>query len=239
MSFHGPQPLVVTFFILGAMIPVLIVVFIYVYSAFALKSIASKANVQKPWLAWVPLANVYLTAKLAGFPKWAGYSLMFLLLLFIASQFQYLNTVFGFAWAIINPPTPEFALTLDPIRPLANLFLVFHLAVLLVVSITILGPIGVMVSTAYVFPLLSNLTDLKEVASLGYDITGIILALTISTAAYLALLPAYVFMWWKIAESRRQPGWYSLLMLIPLINLILLGIVAWSKKKTVSLPHGN
>ncbi|MBS3083668.1 hypothetical protein J4423_02585 [Candidatus Pacearchaeota archaeon] len=35
---------------------------------------------------------------------------------------------------------------------------------------------------------------------------------------------------WKMFESIGRPGWWSILMLIPIVNLILLGIAAWSKK---------
>lgn len=39
-----------------------------------------------------------------------------------------------------------------------------------------------------------------------------------------------VLLWWKIAEARKMPGWYGLLMLIPIVNFIMMGIIAWNDK---------
>jgi hypothetical protein len=41
----------------------------------------------------------------------------------------------------------------------------------------------------------------------------------------------YNVIWrWKMLEAIKMPGWWSLLMLIPIVNLVLIGIAAWSKK---------
>jgi len=45
-----------------------------------------------------------------------------------------------------------------------------------------------------------------------------------------ALGVVMIFLWWKIAESLRHPGWWGLLMVIPLVNLVMAGIMAWGKK---------
>lgn len=51
--------------------------------------------------------------------------------------------------------------------------------------------------------------------------------------AFIPLLGIFIFiglwtwLWWKISEARGKPGWLSLLMLIPLVNLIIVGIIAW------------
>jgi len=49
-------------------------------------------------------------------------------------------------------------------------------------------------------------------------------------------LPIFIgvlaWMWWKIAEARGRPGWWGLLiMLLPVVNLILMGILAWGEAK--------
>lgn len=43
-----------------------------------------------------------------------------------------------------------------------------------------------------------------------------------------------IWWWWKIAEKRNFPGWLSILLIIPVINIILPGVFAWYdvKKKT-------
>ena len=36
-----------------------------------------------------------------------------------------------------------------------------------------------------------------------------------------------VWYWWAIAERRGKEGWWGILMLVPLVNLVLVGILAW------------
>lgn len=38
-----------------------------------------------------------------------------------------------------------------------------------------------------------------------------------------------VIWWWKIAEACKKPGWWGILMLVPVVNLIIMGILAWGK----------
>jgi len=38
----------------------------------------------------------------------------------------------------------------------------------------------------------------------------------------------WVWWWWKIAEARGKPGWFSILMLIPIVGMVVQGIIAWS-----------
>ncbi|MFA6888407.1 MAG: hypothetical protein WC254_02840 [Candidatus Woesearchaeota archaeon] len=39
-----------------------------------------------------------------------------------------------------------------------------------------------------------------------------------------------ITIWWKIAEARKYPGWWGMLMIIPILNFVLIGILAWAKK---------
>jgi hypothetical protein len=38
-----------------------------------------------------------------------------------------------------------------------------------------------------------------------------------------------IYFWWKIAEAIKKPGWWSLLLLIPIVNFVIVGIMAWEK----------
>lgn len=49
---------------------VLILVALYVYFAFAWMTIAKKMKHKRPWLAWIPFANISLWLQLGGF-HWA------------------------------------------------------------------------------------------------------------------------------------------------------------------------
>jgi hypothetical protein len=41
----------------------------------------------------------------------------------------------------------------------------------------------------------------------------------------------FVVIWeWKMFERVKRPGWWALLCLIPVVNLVLYGIAAWSEK---------
>lgn len=46
----------------------------------------------------------------------------------------------------------------------------------------------------------------------------------------IAVIAIGVWMFWMIAERRKLPGWFSLLLLIPIVNLVILGIMAWKKR---------
>lgn len=43
---------------------------IYVYTALALMTIATKTNTPNAWLAWIPIANIFLMFNIAGKPAW-------------------------------------------------------------------------------------------------------------------------------------------------------------------------
>lgn len=41
----------------------------------------------------------------------------------------------------------------------------------------------------------------------------------------------YAIIWhWRMFEKIGKPGWYAILMLIPIVNFIIIGIAAWSRK---------
>ncbi|MFC1646246.1 hypothetical protein ACFL2Y_03605 [Candidatus Omnitrophota bacterium] len=42
----------------------------YIYYAITLQMIATKAGTENPWLAWIPIANIYLECNIAGKPGW-------------------------------------------------------------------------------------------------------------------------------------------------------------------------
>lgn len=46
----------------------------------------------------------------------------------------------------------------------------------------------------------------------------------------LVALGVTIWFFWIIAERIKYPGWTSLLLLIPVVNLVILGLWAWKKK---------
>ena len=104
---------------------------VYIYSAIALMFIAKKTGTPNGWLAFIPIANVYLVTQMAGISGW---------------------------WTLI------------------------------------------------------------------------VLAPMIPFIGGLAMMAAMIWMFWKVAEEIKFPGWTSLLLILPLVNLVILGIWAWAKK---------
>jgi len=48
---------------------------------------------------------------------------------------------------------------------------------------------------------------------------------------FCAIFAIFIIIWeWKMFEKIKMPGWWALLCLIPVVNLVLYGIAAWSKK---------
>jgi len=40
----------------------------------------------------------------------------------------------------------------------------------------------------------------------------------------------FTIIWlWKTFEAINKPGWFAILMLIPVVNMIIIGVTAWSK----------
>lgn len=56
----------------GAMLVVFLVFFLamYIYVALALQTIANKTNTANPWLAWIPIAHLFLMLDIAKKPMW-------------------------------------------------------------------------------------------------------------------------------------------------------------------------
>ena len=48
--------------------------------------------------------------------------------------------------------------------------------------------------------------------------------------ALIAFSVFFIIWNWKMFEAVKRPGWWALLLLIPVVGLVMLGIAAWSKK---------
>lgn len=53
-----------------AVISLILVLGLYIYSALTFQAIAKKLKHQSPWLAWIPIANIVLLYQLSGTPSW-------------------------------------------------------------------------------------------------------------------------------------------------------------------------
>lgn len=107
---------------------VIICIAIYIYAAIALMAIAKRTKTPNAWLAWIPIANIYLMTQIGKQSGW---------------------------WTL-----------------------------------------GILVA---IIPIVGGLAVLALVAFLG----------------------------WKIAEALNRPGWWGILLAIPIVNLVIMGVMAW------------
>jgi len=123
----------------GFMVAALLMfVAVYVYTALTLMTVAKRLKDKQPWLAWIPIANMVLLARLAKMHWWPVLLVIGALIPVVGFLFVIALAVFGIIWT------------------------------------------------------------------------------------------------WKVCEARKRPGWWSLLVLIPLAGsiwyLVMWGILAWSKE---------
>lgn len=74
---------------------------------------------------------------------------------------------------------------------------------------------------------IANIYLMTQIGKVSGLFTLGVLAAFIPVIGGLIVLALSVFLWWKIAEARKLPGWIALLMLIPLVNLAIMGVIAW------------
>jgi len=83
---------------LGIMIAILVFAAVYVFHSIAWVRIATKRKYKKPWLAWIPFANISLILMLGGF-HWAW---VFLVLIPIAGWIAVLVLMITSMWKIFE-----------------------------------------------------------------------------------------------------------------------------------------
>jgi hypothetical protein len=76
---------------------------------------------------------------------------------------------------------------------------------------------------------IANFYLLTQIANVSGLWTLALLLSFIPVAGGLAVAGVSIWLFWRIAERRKFPGWISLLLLVPGVNLVVLGIIAWAK----------
>ncbi|MAG91700.1 hypothetical protein CMO83_03425 [Candidatus Woesearchaeota archaeon] len=116
---------------------IIIGIALYIYFAIALMTIAKNTKTKHGWLAFIPIANIYLMTQIGKLPGWYTFGI-------------------------------------------------------LLAFIPILGPILVIILAGYIQ--------------------------------------------WKLAERINRPGWWGILLLIPIVKLIIIGVMAWGTAPAPSRP---
>ena len=76
---------------------------------------------------------------------------------------------------------------------------------------------------------IANFYLMTQIAGVSGWITLALLLAIIPFIGGLAVAVISVWLWWKIAEARNKPGWWGILTLIPIVNFIVIGMLAWGK----------
>lgn len=76
---------------------------------------------------------------------------------------------------------------------------------------------------------IGNLFLLCKVAGLTYWWLLILFVYIIPVAGPLLFLAFFGYLWYKVALARNKPGWVGILVVIPLVNLIVMGYLAFSE----------
>lgn len=122
------EDLLVSIFLKFFLLMIIMLIAYYIYTSFALMTIAKKTNTPNSWLAWIPIGNLFLMTQIAKVPWW----------------------------------------------------------VMLLFLLAFIPVIGALIAVGLL-----------------------------------------IFLYWKISEARNMPGWLGILMIIPVVNLIIIGILAW------------
>lgn len=99
-----------TILALGIALAIIISLAIYIYFALTWYNIAKKVNHRRPWLAWIPFANVSLWLQMGGF-HWAWVFLLLIpilgwiavSILFIISNWRVLESLKYPGWLSLAP----------------------------------------------------------------------------------------------------------------------------------------
>jgi len=75
---------------------------------------------------------------------------------------------------------------------------------------------------------IGNLYLMTQIAQVPWWTMLVIVLAWVPFIGYLAVIAVTLWWWWKIAERRGKPGWYAILLLVPIANIIIPGVIAWS-----------
>ncbi|NJL43797.1 MAG: hypothetical protein HC945_00510 [Nitrosarchaeum sp.] len=77
-------------------------------------------------------------------------------------------------------------------------------------------------------PLL-NIVLILRIAKLPWWYVFGLLLIILPFIGPLAVLALYVWWFWIMCEQLQKPGWWGILLVVPFVNLIMLGILAWAE----------
>lgn len=76
---------------------------------------------------------------------------------------------------------------------------------------------------------IANIYLMTKMAKVSPWLTLIVIAGIIPVIGSIVMTVLFVYLFWKIAEAIGKPGWWGILMILPIVNLVIVGIMAWGK----------
>ncbi|HMB26054.1 MAG TPA: DUF5684 domain-containing protein [Patescibacteria group bacterium] len=98
--------------------------------------------------------------------------------------------------------------------------------------------IAVYVYTALTLMLIAKKTKDEPAWLAWIPIVNVFLMVKIAKMSYWSILLIFiplvnivwgVYLWWKIAEARGKSGWWGIAMIVPIVNFIAMGYLAFSE----------
>ena len=74
---------------------------------------------------------------------------------------------------------------------------------------------------------IANFYLMTQIAKVPWWTIFLMLLGVVPFVGIFVVLGVTIWWWWKISEARGKPGWYGILMLIPVVNFVMMGIIAW------------
>ncbi len=83
---------------------------------------------------------------------------------------------------------------------------------------------------------IANIYLVTQVAGISGLWTLAIFLAIVPFVGGIAIAGLNIWWWWKIAERVGRPGWWALLMLVPIANFVIMGMLAWSNPPPQPVP---
>ena len=83
MAYANPTSVLLAMFATFFLLMFLISIASYIYGAIVLMTVAKKTKTKNGWLAWIPIANVYLMTQIAKVPGWVTLAFLLVLIPFV------------------------------------------------------------------------------------------------------------------------------------------------------------
>ncbi len=80
------------------LIALIIGIAVYLYMSFALMTLAKRMKIERPWIAFIPVANLYLMSKMAKMHWWPVLFVIGTLFSEVSEFFAFLLTIFAVIW---------------------------------------------------------------------------------------------------------------------------------------------